>query len=110
MSFRFTPCLLTYVPSLLSSSPNFSPQIQLLEMISVMSPVPLIPAEDMVLNVRLNIEGSTGHMIFARNISGWPKLFYLTVLVNAFSTKLPCRLCHGTPWHWDQDPTLHLFN
>lgn len=57
---RFTPYLLTYIPSLLSSSPKFSLQNQALEMTNAMSPIPPIPvAEDMVLDVRVDVEGPT---------------------------------------------------
>lgn len=108
----FTPCLLTYIPSLLSSSPRFSPQIKVLEMASARSPIPLIPvAEDMVLDIRVNMEGLAGHM---RSLQDTARVSQRSSVSQnhamPFLLKLPCRLCHGTPWHWNQDPTLHLFN
>ena len=56
------------------------------------------------------MESFTGHISFSGYISGQPMLFCLIERFNAFSIELPGRLCYGTPWHWNQDPALHLFN
>lgn len=101
----FTPCLLIPI-SLHSQHPHPSFRDGQRD-----SPISFIlTAEDMVKHVRMNMDGFTQSYELSRTHPGLANATMFHRTFNAVSTGLQCRLCHWTPWHWNQDPALHLLN